>query len=444
MKLTTTTDKLMVFLAGGFLALLSPLHLGASQLTSPDTPEFYAGNPRLEHYIHQALQRNPTLQEAIARYRAALQKVPQVTALPDPMLSFTQFIRNAETRVGPQLNTLMLTQKFPWFGKLDLKGRVVFKEAAARYQVYRAREREIIARVKRAFYDLSYVDRAAEISQEDQLLLEHYEELAQIRYSTGQGLQQAVIKIQAEITKIINRLKILNQQRVSLVARLNTLMDRPPEEPLPTVGQLALPQMTLNLEELYDLGERNRQELKAVMARIEKSEQSIDLAKKDYWPNVTLGVGMINVGGRGDPAGLLLPPPDNGKNAYSFSVGINIPIRRDKYNAGVLEATEGLIANRKQYLNIRNEMEFSIRDQAIRIETLREQVELFEEVLIPQAEEALRSTESAYETGQLGALDLLDSERVLLELRLINARYYADYLRALANLERAIGTKFPR
>jgi outer membrane protein TolC len=202
--------------------------------------------------------------------------------------------------------------------------------------------------------------------------------------------------------------------------------------------------MTLNLEELYDLGERNRQELKAVMARIEKSEQSIELAKKDYWPNVTLSAGMINVGGRNDPAGLLLPPPDNGKNAYSFSVGINIPIRRDKYNAGVLEATEGLIANRKQYLNIRNEMEFSIRDQAIRIETLREQVELFEEVLIPQAEEALLSTESAYETGQLGALDLLDSERVLLELRLINARYYSDYLRALANLERAIGTKFPR
>ena len=432
----------------GFAVMLLQLLLTgnsfAEQLETVDAADFYAGDPHLQSYIEAALNDNPALGEALARYRGALQKVPQVTSLPDPMLSFTQFIRNAETRVGPQLNTLMLTQKFPWFGKLDLKGRVVFKEAAAQYQGYRAGEREIIAQVKRAFYDLGYVDRAAEISREDQLLLEHYEELAQIRYSTGQGLQQAVIKIQAEITKIINRLKILDQQRVSLVARLNTLMDRPPEEPLPTVGQLDLPQMTLNLEELYDLGERNRQELKAVMARIEKSEQSIDLAKKDYWPNVTLSAGMINVGGRNDPAGLLLPPPDNGKNAFNFSVGINIPIRRDKYNAGVLEATEGLIANRKQYLNIRNEMEFSIRDQAIRIETLREQVELFEEVLIPQAEEALRSTESAYETGQLGALDLLDSERVLLELRLINARYYADYLRALANLERAIGTKFPR
>ncbi len=432
----------------GFVVMFLQLFVTGSafstQLQTVDEPDFYAGDLHLQSYVEAALESNPALEEALARYRGALQKVPQVTSLPDPMLSFTQFIRNVETRVGPQLNTLMITQKFPWFGKLDLKGKIAFKEAAAQYQVYRAREREIIAWVKQAFYDLSYVDRAVEISQEDQLLLEHYEELAQIRYSTGQGLQQAVIKIQAEITKIINRLKVLNQQRVSLVARLNTLMDRPPEESLPTVGQLALPQMTLNLEELYDLGERNRQELKAVMARIEKSEQSINLAKKDYWPNLTLSAGMINVGGREDPAGLLMPPPDNGKNAYSFSVGINIPIRRDNYNAGVLEATEGLIANRKQYLNIRNEMEFSIRDQAIRIETLREQVELFEEVLIPQAEEALRSTESAYETGQLGALDLLDSERVLLELRLINARYYADYLRTLANLERAIGTRFPR
>ena len=424
--------------------LLLTLALTSVPLKANDEADFYAEDARLRRYVQQALDQHPALQGSLARYRAALQKVPQATSLPDPMLQFTQFIRNVETRVGPQLNTFMLSQKFPWFGKLDLKGKVVFKEATAQYQAYRAQEREIIVQVKRAFYDLGYVDRAVQISQEEQSLLEHYESLAQIRYSTGQGLLQAVIKIQAEISKIINRLKILDQQRVSLVSRLNTLMDRPPQESLPLVGPLALPRTSLNLEELYNLGERNRQELKAAMAQIEKSEQSIELAKKEYWPNVTLGAGMINVGGRDDPAGLVMPPSGNSKNAFNFSIGINIPIRRDKYSAGVLEATEGLIANRKQYLNIRNEMEYSIRDQAIRIETLQEQVELFGQVLIPQAEEALRSTESAYETGQLGALDLLDSERVLWELRLINARYDADYLQALANLERAVGTKFPR
>ncbi|MFQ5739987.1 MAG: TolC family protein [Acidobacteriota bacterium] len=415
----------------------------ASQSSPRKEGEFYGTDPQLREYVGQALQRNPSLQEALARYRAALQKVPQVTSLPDPMLRFTQFARSLETRVGPQLNSYQVSQKLPWFGKLDLRGKVAFKEAAALQQSYRAREREIIAEVKRAFYELFYTDRALQISREEQSLLEHYEDLSQIRYATGQGLQQAVIKIQAEITQVINRLKILNQQRISVSAQLNTLMDRPPEAPLGAIQPQPLPQVSLNLKELYGIGERHRQELKAAMARVEKSEQSVELAKKNFWPDLTLSAGLVNVGARSDLAALLMPPLDDGKNAYNFSVGINIPIRRKKYRAGVAEATETLIAGRREYLNVRNEMEFSIRDQVIRLETLREQIDLFDQALIPQAEETLRSTESAYQTGELGALDLLDSERVLLQVRLVRARYRSDYLRALADLERALGTRFP-
>ncbi len=220
-------------------------------------------------------------------------------------------------------------------------------------------------------------------------------------------------------------------------------MDRAPHDPIPAVHRLNLPQMELNLEELYALGEQNRQELKAAEALIERSEKSIDLAKKEYWPNLMVSAGFIRVGDRSDPAGIAQPPPDNGKNAFSLSVGISIPIWRDKYDAGVEEAAETLLAQRSNYADILNEMEFSIRDQVVRLETLRDQVDLYENALIPQAEESLRSTESAYETGQLGVLDLLDSERVLLNVRLVNARYYSDSLIAFANLERALGTKFP-
>jgi cobalt-zinc-cadmium efflux system outer membrane protein len=152
---------------------------------------------------------------------------------------------------------------------------------------------------------------------------------------------------------------------------------------------------------------------------------------------------MFNLGGRGDPAGILLPPPDNGKNAFNFSIGINLPIWRDKYHARVVEATERSIAERRDYVEIRNDMEFSIRDQVVRLQTLQDQLDLYERVLIPQAEEALRSSEAAYETAQLGILDLLDSERFLLRSRLMLARYNADFLRALTDLERAVGTKFP-
>ena len=68
---------------------------------------------------------------------------------------------------------------------------------------------------------------------------------------------------------------------------------------------------------------------------------------------------------------------------------------------------------------------------------------LFERALIPQAQQALQSAETGYSTGVSGVLDLLDSERVLLDAKLGLARLESDYSKALAEMERAIGTAFP-
>ena len=163
-----------------------------------DDPDYFSENPQLDTYILTALDQNPAVQASLARYRVALQKVPQATSLPDPMLTYTQFIRNVETRVGPQLQSFSFSQRFPWFGELDLQGKTAFKEAAALYQMYRAGQRELIHQVKSHFYELSYLDRALAITREERLLLEHYERLSQSRYRTGQGRLQAVVKIQAE------------------------------------------------------------------------------------------------------------------------------------------------------------------------------------------------------------------------------------------------------
>lgn len=427
----------------GLCLALAP-SLWAEDRAEATQADYFTDSPQLGRYIQEALNQNPQIREALSRYRASLEKVPQVTALPDPVLGYTQFVRSVETRVGPQVNSFMISQKLPWFGKLDLQGQMAVKEAAAQYETYRAMQRELIDRTKQTYYELVYIDRALAITAEEQSLLDHYERLAESRYSTGSGLQQAVIKIQAELTRLVDRTKMLDQQRGSLVARLNTLRDLAPESPVAVTAESELPKVALDLPKLYALGEDHRQELRASMARIEKSERAIDLAKKQYWPDLTLSAGMINVEGREDPAGLLAPPPDNGKNAYNFSIGINIPIHRDKYRAGVVEAAETLSADKDSYVGLRNEMQFDIRDQVLRLQTLGEQIDLYGGVLIPQAEQALRSTESAYETGQVGALDLLDSERFLLQTRLLRARYHADYLKSLARLERAVGTKFPR
>ncbi len=430
-------------LANG-LAAASLLPTLAAQPAPPEEPlDFHAAAPDLRAYVTAAVERNPALLESHARYRAARQRVPQVSALPDPVVSFTQALRSVETRVGPQLNSITLTQAFPWFGTLELRGRVAVLEAAALHHRYEAERRDVVARVKNAYYDLGYVDAALNLAREEQSLLEHYETLASARYATGQGLQQAVIRLQAEITRAVDRRHLLERQRGTLAAQLNTLLDRPAEEPVPTVLPLLRPDVAVDRKQLHGLGERHRHELLAATALIEGGEQSLELARRQSRPEFTASVGVTNVGRRDDAAGLPLPP-DNGRNAVTVSVGASLPLWSARYRAGIEQAHDEMRAHTRHRAAARNAMELEIREAVVRLETLDRQIDLLETVLIPQTEEALRATEAAYETGQLGVLELLDSERTLIDVRTMRARYLSDLLIALTALERAIGTRVPR
>ena len=417
--------------------------LAAAQPAPPeDTLDFYAGAPDLRAYVTGALERNPALLESHARYRAARHEIPQVTALPDPVVSFTQALRSVETRVGPQRNSVTVSQTFPWFGTREMRGRVALLEATALSHLHQAARRDIVARVKEIYYELGYLDAALGLVREEQSLLEHYETLARARYATGQGLQQAVIRLQAEITRVVDRQHLFERQRGTLAAHLNTLRDRPADEPVPTVGSLARPAVDLDREQLHELGKRHRQEVQAASVLVEGSERSIELAKHSGRPDFTASVGVTNVGRRDDPAGL--PSlPDNGKNALTVSLDVSLPVWGAKYRAGVEQANEELRARTRHRTAARNAMETEVQDAVVRLETLGRQIDLLDTVLIPQTEEALRATESAYETARLGVLELLDSERTLIDVRSMRARYLSDFLIALSALERAIGTRVP-
>ena len=401
------------------------------------------GDARLKDLAEQALENNPGIRRAFGEYEAALQRIPQLTSLPDPMVGVTQYVRSPETRVGPQNTMLSISQRFPWFGKLSDRGKVAAKEAAALEQMYEAKRAEIVRQVKLAYFDLAYIDRAIRITEEDLSLLRHFETLAQARYSQGVGLQQAVVKLQAEITRDLNRLEVFRRQRTDAEAALNTLLDQPPETPIAQVLLPAAPTVAIDWQKLYTTGRESRPEVKAAFNQIEKNEKGIQLARREYWPDVTVSAGYVNVDGRQDPAGRMSPPPDNGKDVYNFSVGVNLPIFRRKYDAGVLEASERFQAAREGYRDLINSVEVSVRAVGFRIETIRTQIDLFENALLPQADQALRSSEAAYSSGTLGVLDLLDSERVLLEVRLGLAQLRSDYLKSLAEMERAIGSAFP-
>ena len=402
----------------------------------------YPSDERLAQLIQEALANNPSVRQAFAEYQGALHRVPQVSALPDPSLSVTQYARSIETRAGPQQRTLTVSQVFPGFGKRSAKGQIAAKAAAELDERYQARRSEVSNQVKRAYFELGYVDAALDLSREDGQLLDHFEELARRRYAQGFGQQADVVRLQVRITQTLNDRETLARQRVDLEAWLNSICARPPDTPVAQVRLGELRQVRLELDSLAEVGRRHRPELRAAFRRLEGREMGVQLARKQFRPDFTAGVSWGNVRARGTPPGGVALPI-NGKDAYGVTIGMSLPLRRGKYDAGVRAAAESVVAAREAYRASANVMESQIRSLSFRLQTAQRQIGLFQNTLLPQAEQAFNATREAYSNGGLEVVSLLDVQRMLLDVRLGLVRLRTDYLNALADLELAIGTEVP-
>ena len=398
---------------------------------------------RLKALIEEALARNPEIQAAAWHETAVREQIPTAGALPDPTLQLTGFAQSPQTRVGPQVSGVAVNQRLPWFGKRSDRAEATAVRAEIQHQVAGARRADVVRQVKVAYYELAYLDRALAITGEERELLEHYESLARARYSQGAGLQQAVVKLQAEITRVLARRQDLTRQRIDVESRLNALRDRPADVGMPDVKLGELPRVALDPDRILAIGRANAPEVKAAALAVDHDELGVRLAQRRYWPDLVLGASWGRVRARDDQPGRSNPPPDNGKDTLGLTLGINIPLRRGIYDAGVREAVARRSAAQESHRLALNGVDQAVRSTGFALTTIEAQIALFENALVPQAEQALRATEEAYATGTTGVLDLLDSEEVLLDVRLGLARLGADYLQALADMERAIGAPFP-
>lgn len=401
------------------------------------------GDPILGALIAEALGGNPRVRGALSDARAARARIPQAATLPNPMVAFTQHLRGPQTRVGPQTSGVSLSQAFPWFGTLSDRRDIAEAEAESRGETHRERVAEVVRQVKLAYYDLGYLDEALRITGEEEQLILHYETLAQARYSQGFGQQQAVLKLQTEVTRVLSRRRELARRRTDFEAALNILANRPVDAPIPMIEIRDRPLASVDEERLRATGLDARPEVRSARLRIEGNQRAVRLARRRYRPDFSIGVAWGSVLDRRDDPGLSDPPADNGRDTYSLTLGASIPVFRSSYDAGVREAAARQTAAEAAYQDAVNEVALAVRSTAFRLTTIEGQLALFERALLPQAEQALRATEESYSAGVTGVLELLDSEAVLLDVRLGRARMRADYMKALADMERAIGSAFP-
>lgn len=398
------------------------------------------GNSRpasLGMLVEEALQHNPAIKSAERRWRGSEQRPAQVSTLPDPMFSYSRFIASVETRVGPQENVFTLSQQIPFPGKLGLKGKMARQNALAEEQRYHATVSDVVFKVKQAYFDLYWVDRSNGILNRYLALLQDFTRVAEQKYATGQGIQANVLKSQVEISSMMERRLGFDKIRQGVAARMNALLGAPQNSELATVSTIDTMRANLNEAALVHLALFQREELQAAQAMIGKSEFMKSLAKREYWPDLNLKANYIDVSKGVSTA------PDAGKNAWSVMVGLNLPIWLGKRNAAVREAEEMISSNKLTYENLENQVRAEIKDFYYQVQITGRTLHLYEQGLIAQAESSLESALASYRTGRLDFLDLLDAERMLLNLNLGYAKEQANYQKQLAALERAVGGELP-
>jgi len=392
----------------------------------------------LADYLAYAALHSPGLEAAFNRWRAAAEGHTQAGALPDPRLTYQRFIREVETRAGPQRNSLQIAQTFPWFGKRGLRARVADHAADAAWQHYEATRLTLFHRVKIAYYEYYYLARAVEIARENAALLTGLEAIVRTRYRHNLADHPDLIRLQVELGKVQDRVRSLTDMRSPAMARLAAATGLAVGTDLPAPRDLPTSRPDLKDGQLIAWAMASSPALKADDAKIARSKAEVALARKAYWPDVTLGVTWIDtshsVGGM---------PIDDGKDPLVAMLSVNLPIWRDKLAAGVRQSRYAQLATVKARADRADRLAAQVSLISFKARDARAKIDLYERLLVPRATESLKVTTMAFSAGKAGFSDLIDAQRVLLEFRLTTERAGADHATHVAALEALIGRELP-
>ncbi len=412
------------------LSLHAPAALPEARLAPQTTEALFDDKEELpiNALIQAVLIRNPTLAQMVATWKSVQARYPQVTSLDDPVLDTTLAPAGLGT-TGDASNGYRIAgwQKLPWRGKLALRGQNVQAQAQAAANDVDDVRLQLIESAKIAFYDYYWVARAIEVNDENLRLLRKFRRDAEFRYTNGQAPQQDVLQADVEIGRQEKRNYTLERLRLVAVARINTLLNRNPDVPLPPP-----PKTITILDGLPDVAQlrtaalARRPDLRALTNRIQAEEAALALAYKEFYPDFDL---MAAYDAFWVEPGL----------RPQLALRMNLPVRLERRRAAVWEAKAKIAERRAELDRQVNQMNYEINQAYAEVVENKKAGWLYKQEVVPKAELNVQSAEAAYTNGKIPFLTLVEAERDVIRLKDDYYQFVAEYYRRLATLERVAG-----
>lgn len=381
----------------------------------------------LDEYFKIAAENNPGLQAKYKSFEAAMERVAQVSSLPDPNLSFGYFISPVETRVGPQRARFSLTQMFPWFGTLKAQEDVATLMAEAKYQEFLDARNKLLYQVAAAYYPLYELKRLVEIENENISILTSYKDIASVKFQNGKGAMVDVLRVDIMLKDAATNLSILEQKKKPLETRFNKLLNRQEDETIIVQDSLYVENLPVTYRR--DSLLTSNPLLDEFDLKIKASEAQELAATKQGMPKIGVGLDYVIVGQRTD-----MSVPDNGQDVLMPMVTMSLPIFRGKYKAAQKEAQLMQESYALQKEDAVNRLTSTYEMIWFEIQKQLDQIILYEEQIIT-SQQSLNLLFTAYGNSGKDFEEVLRMQQQILKYQKMKATALSDYNIAIAELD---------
>ena len=393
---------------------------------------------QLREVYAEAQARNPMLQAAQAAVRARAAMESSARTLPDPQLQLgvmnfglPGLETDMPTSMAPSVQAM---QMLPFPGKLKLSGRIAeqataIADAGAVEQWWMVRSQAAMA-----FYEIYETDRQIGVMRETVELLKDFEKVARAMYGAGEGRQTDVLRASVEVARMEADIARMQAMRKAAAARLNAVLNRPADTPVPEVALSPLPARIPTADTLRIWAEAQRPLLERSRLAVDQAETRLDLARRELWPDLSIGFqyGQRAAGEMGT------------ERMGSLMVGFNVPVfARQRQLKMREEATAMQQMAEAELTDARAQVNARIGEILAELERARTLVHLYRQEVLPQAEANVTSSFASYRVGAVDFMTLVDAQMTVNQYRQELFALLADYGQLMADLEMAIGRELP-
>ncbi len=381
----------------------------------------------LEQCISVALEQNPLILSSLGQYRAALARISQAKAFPQPSLdydsdlqpSLLNFKESNESYFG-----LSQTVEFP--GKRLLRGKIATQESFELLSEIDLLKLTVAYQVKQAFYGLLLAKEKLRYAQQNLELAQDFLQKAEFKHGAGDVAKVEVLRARVEALKAANEVKTVANEESLAKALLNFLLARKKFEPLEIKGTLKKTFSPMELEELKQRAFSFRPEVKKLNISLEKEINKKKQGYLSYFPDFELGLSRHRLEGE--------------KTTWDFTLSFPVPLFFWQPKKGQIAEAEAYIESLKRELeHLKNSISLEVEEAYRNALTAASQIQLFEEEMLAQAEEVYNMYLFSYQEGEIGGIELIEARRTLIEARRSYADALYNYDVTLAALEKSVG-----